>query len=143
MSPPRLPQRLLSRDHRQQPGGASMAGCAAALLPLVLQLISLTPAREMGRGKSGHRGLRGGRAGPCPGSDQSERMRWGRGCLSRPCRGVSPPASVLPSMEESAWWGSSEAEAWGPEEGGGFLLWPPQEFLQAAVGERLPWNPGV
>lgn len=51
-----------------------------------------------------------------------------------------------PSVEEQAW-GQQHGDYGmgfrGPGAGGGFLLWPREEFLQAAVGERLPWNLGV
>lgn len=38
--------------------------------------------------------------------------------------------------------GSTEDKARGPGEGGGFLLWPPEEFLQAAVGGEVAVNSG-
>lgn len=35
------------------------------------------------------------------------------------------------------------SESQGSKGGRGFLLWPWEEFLQAAEGQRLSWNPGV
>lgn len=113
-----------------------MAGSGAALLPLVLQLLSLVPAQGMGTGKSGSVGS----AGQDPVLAQTS-LREGAGvevASPDPCLGGSlcPPMDGGASLVGRTW----EAEAWGPGEGGGFLLGPLEEFSLAAVGERLPWN---
>lgn len=125
-----------------------MAGATAALLPLVLQLMGLALAPGMGRGKSGRLGLGVSRVGPTSGSARSASAAGAGGCLPEAAFGCvrpsEPPESSL-LVEEPAWWGSRETRAgvWGPRSGRGFQLWPREEFLQAAVGERLPWNLGV
>lgn len=117
-----------------------MAGLGAALQLLLLQLLSLAQAQGVGRGKSGRQGLRVSQAGPVLAQTS---QREGAGAAA-----ASPgPAWGWRSQRGGGAgrlrWGSWEAGMWGPGEGGGFLLWPREEFLQAAVGERLPWNLGV
>lgn len=129
MSPPRLPQCLLSRDHSQQPDRGSMAGLGAAPQLLLLQLLSLAQAQGVGRGKLGRQGLGVRQAGPVLAQTGRREGAGAAAASPGPCLGWRGPAR----------WGSWEAGMWGPGEGGGFLLRPREEFLQAAAGER-PWN---
>ena len=95
--------------------------------------------------------VRGQPGGTLPLAQPSLREQLGREevCLPGPCLGVCSPLrqpESSPLVEEPAWWwqdGGYGMGFWGPGAGGGFLLWPREEFLQAAVGERLPWNLGV
>lgn len=83
-------------------------GSGAALLRLVLQLLSVALVLGMGRGQWGYQGLRLGSqvGGVHPCSDLSEGRSWGPRLPLPALPGGAWPASTPPWLGEQAWWGS-------------------------------------
>lgn len=110
-----------------------MAGLGAARQLLLLQLLSLAQAQGVGRGKSGRQGLRVGQAGLVL---AQTRQREGAGAAA-----ASPgPAWGWRSQLGG---GAGRLGCGVQEREGASRYGPREEFLQAAAGERLPWNLGV